>query len=202
MKIFHLIVVFMCALAIHAETLKLRYATTVLVFDDAGKRIGTRTLKAGTEIKIPNDETQAPIGQKPQKLKSSSKVGELAPTKFIMQKRTGPNVFETPRAFLSSMKLEADPVHGDYLLADHVCIRGTIYGRRTSSSESVEAFVKKDTPTGKKVQKVFEDGGDHTAVIMVHFETKTDKDGEKEHLIFIDDVEELPGKSPYDILPD
>lgn len=161
-----------------AETLRLKYLTTVEVVNDAGKVVETRKLKAGTVIAV--EEPQAPAA-KPGKGK------KLAPADIspIMFKTTRPAVGGTLRA---EVKL-SDSYYGQFETqrAKFWSVDIYVYDAKWENSELFTGYISKSTPIGKKFAEFVKDGNAHRSIVKVNFA----KDETFDDLLLIQDFEPL-----------
>ena len=165
-----------------AETLRLKYLTTVEVVNDAGKVVETRKLKAGTVIAV--EEPQAPAAKDAQKPAKGKKLvpADISP---IMFKTTRPAAGGTLRA---EVKL-SDSYYGQFETqrAKFWSVDIYVYDAKWENSELFTGYISKSTPTGKKFAEFVKDGNSHRSVVKVAFA----KDDTFDDLLEIQDFEPL-----------
>ena len=170
------------ALCCEAETLRLKYLTTVEVVNDAGKVVETRKLKAGTVIAV--EEPQAPAAKDAQKPAKGKKLvpADISP---IMFKTTRPAAGGTLRA---EVKL-SDSYYGQFETqrAKFWSVDIYVYDAKWEYSELFTGYISKSTPIGKKFAEFVKDGNSHRSVVKVNFA----KDETFDDLLLIQDFEPL-----------
>ena len=175
------------ALMVQSETMKLRYPATVVILDDAGKQVGTKTLKAGTEIEV-REQTSDQSIQAP---------SEVSPAQFLIEKPT------TPKTFLAEIRLDGAQRYlhdfdNKFWRADSLVVEIKAYGKTRDAREGFYGYVRKKSPIGKSIYELIKDGIPHVVYISFHVRANCKNPyGE-----IIDNMQPVPGKkSVYDILP-
>lgn len=152
----------MCGGILAAERLRLKYAATVTVIDDAGRKIGTRQLKAGTEIAVVDAAADAQKGDAEAK-STAGKPSGISPAQFIAERIT------TPTKFVAVGTLDPDPVTFNKSLSPstHWCASLGIFGKTRKSQSLVYAYAPKSSIAGKSLFKIMKDGEQHKLLVSI-----------------------------------
>ena len=166
MKTIHILICGICAAAVpftsHAERLRLKYAATAIVLDDAGNRIGTRQLKGGTEIAVVEGAPAA--NPKPAPTSAAGRPSGISPAQFLAERRT------TPTTFVAVGTLDPDPVIFDekrLKTSTHWCAGLGIYGKSRQSHELVDGYALKTSSVGSALFKILKDGEQHKLLVTI-----------------------------------
>ena len=174
------------ALVCEAETLRLKYQTTVEIVDEAGKVIGQKKLKAGTVI-APVDSA-APAAAAPGKKGKRLVPAEISP---IMFKTTRP-ANATLRAAVKLSDIYSGKFEGQR--AKYWSIDIFVYDAKWDNCEFFTGYIPKSTSLGKKFADFVKDGDSHRSVVKVAFV----KDDTFDDLLEIQDFEPLPAPASND----
>lgn len=143
------------ACACPAEQLRLKFAATAEILDDAGKVVGVRKLKAGTVVAV--EDSAAPV--------TPAKKGKLSPSKIspAMFLATQPPSGAVFRATLSLCDIE----HDKFPKGKHWSVLIAAQNEDLSEGETLWGYVSKSHPVGKRLIGLIKDGKDHLALIKV-----------------------------------
>lgn len=155
MKKLFFIAAVVTALFCEAETLRLKFAATAEILDDAGKVVGVRKLKAGTVVAV--DDSAAPV--------SPAKKGKLSPSKIspAMFLATQPPSGAVFRAELSLCDIE----HDKFPKGKYWSVLIAAQNEDHSEGETLWGYVSKSHPVGKRLIELIKDGKDHLTLIKV-----------------------------------
>ena len=160
MKQIALTLVTVAASSANAARLSLTYPATLNLLYDSFAKIGTRQIKADTEISISEHPTTATA-------KVSSPVGKtsgISPTQFLAERRT------TPTTFVGVGTLDPDPVIYDRKRLSgntHWCAGLGIYGKTRKAYGLVSCYARKNSQTGKDLYDIMKDGEKHMVLVTI-----------------------------------
>ena len=139
----------------HGEQLRLKFAATAEIIDDAGKVVGMRKLKAGTVVAV--EDSAAPV--------IAARKGKLSPSKIspAMFLATQPPAGAVFRAELSLSDIE----HDKFPKGKYWNVMIAAQNEDHSDGETFWGYVSKSHPVGKRIIELIKDGKDHLALVKV-----------------------------------
>lgn len=177
------------AFAVHAERLILKYPATVNIVDGSGKRIGSKRLKAGTEITI-SESGAATESSAPKRAASRhGKPSGISPAQFIAERIT------RNTKFVAVGTLNPDPYFFDdkrLSTKTHWSANLGIYGKNRQQHHSVWGHAMKSSEAGKDLYRILKDGEQHKLLVTIRCFVNTKQPDEVE----ITEIVELADDDP------
>jgi len=151
------------ALAVSAESLRVKYAVTVDVLNDSGAVVGQRKLKPGTVVTL--DESAEPAQQDAKgkaDAKGKLKPSQISPTMFKTEKPSAGAVLRAEVSLSSYYFGQFDGKSGKYWSVD-------IKAKNDDWSwgEIFQGYAPRSLDVGKKIAAELQDGKDHRCLIRV-----------------------------------